>query len=162
MKYFIGCLSSYNNGIISGKWFEWASTMDQLKQQMNEVIAGSPMADAEELQFQDYDGFNAGEYPDYDRIVEIGEALLSYPEAVVNAYLSNDESADLSNIDDCYYGEYKTEEEFAMDLAEQTGFKEPGTWPYNCIDWDRATKDIMYDFWSADLPNGNVAIFNNY
>lgn len=58
---------------------------------------------------------------------------------------------DLSNFEERYSGEFASDEDFAQDLAEQCGdLQENPHWPYNCIDWEFAAKEIMYDYCEQD------------
>jgi antirestriction protein len=50
------------------------------------------------------------------------------------------------NVDEAYAGEFKSDEEFAQQLAEDLGEPAPTSWPYTCIDWERAARDLMYDY----------------
>jgi antirestriction protein len=64
------------------------------------------------------------------------------------AYIDNIgvEYSKAEDVEEAYTGEYDNDEAFAMDLAEQTGFEQPAVWPYNCIDWEQASRDIMFDY----------------
>lgn len=64
---------------------------------------------------------------------------------VVNAAIDCDIQG--SDIDEAYNGSYKDDEDFAQETAESIGAidKEAG-WPNNCIDWERAARELMYDY----------------
>jgi len=39
--------------------------------------------------------------------------------------------------------------DYAIELAEELGAtssQKSNTWPYNCIDWDRAARELQYDY----------------
>jgi hypothetical protein len=49
-------------------------------------------------------------------------------------------------IRDSYFKEY------AMELAEDIGAIDPkATWPNNCIDWDRAVRELQMDYTAVDF-----------
>lgn len=53
----------------------------------------------------------------------------------------------LEDIDEAYHGEYDSDEAFARDIADQIGsFDKNQSWPHNCIDWEYAAKELMYDY----------------
>jgi len=55
---------------------------------------------------------------------------------------------DIDNIAEAYAGEYRSDEDFAEEMAEQTcdiDFRNL-SWPQNCIDWEQAAKELMYDY----------------
>ena len=163
-KYYIACLGSYNNGILSGKWFDWATSDTQYWEQVKEVLDNSQYENAEETAIHDYDGgVNLGEYPDVDRLTEVGCAMDESSEEIVKAYLENQgEDADLQCINDKYVGNYDTEKDFAMSWATDClGYEENPTWPMSNIDWDGATRDLMFDFWTAPKQDGTINVFYN-
>lgn len=54
---------------------------------------------------------------------------------------------DLDNIEEAYQGQYKDDEDFAQELAEEIGaIDNNASWPNYCIDWERAARDIMMDY----------------
>ena len=54
---------------------------------------------------------------------------------------------DLDNIEDAYIGEYNDDDDFAHSIAEETGaINKNANWPMNCIDWEQAAKELMYDY----------------
>jgi antirestriction protein len=68
------------------------------------------------------------------------------------AYIDNVgvEYSKAEDVEEAFAGEYSSDEAFAQDLAEQTGFDQPDAWPYNCIDWEYAAKEIMYDYFEVN------------
>lgn len=51
------------------------------------------------------------------------------------------------NIDEAYQGEYKDDEDFAQEIAEGIGaIDKNAAWPYTCIDWEYAARELMYDY----------------
>lgn len=52
-----------------------------------------------------------------------------------------------SDIDEAYQGSYKDDEDFARETADQLGaIDKNASWPMNCIDWEYAAKELMYDY----------------
>jgi antirestriction protein len=51
------------------------------------------------------------------------------------------------NFEDAYCGKHESDKDFAYDQADQLGgLEEDMVWPYTCIDWDRAARELMYDY----------------
>lgn len=70
-------------------------------------------------------------------------------EEINQAYINitGEEYATAEEAEEAYQGEYKDDEDFAYTLAEELGeIKEDVLWPYTCIDWERASRDLMYDY----------------
>lgn len=69
---------------------------------------------------------------------------------VLEAYeeLNIEPEGSFKNIEEAYSGQFSSDRDFAMDLADQLGeidFKNQ-PWPQYCIDWDFAAKEIMMDY----------------
>lgn len=58
-----------------------------------------------------------------------------------------DAGINLSDIDEAYAGSFSSDEAFAEEIAEETGaIDRNASWPLNCIDWEYAAKELMYDY----------------
>jgi antirestriction protein len=52
-----------------------------------------------------------------------------------------------SDIDEAYNGEFDSDEDFAQNIADDLGYINKNvSWPYTCIDWEYAAKELMYDY----------------
>lgn len=66
-------------------------------------------------------------------------------EDIVAAGLSLGLSPDA--IEDAYAGQFDSDEDFARDMADQLGSVDKNaSWPNNCIDWEYAARELMYDY----------------
>lgn len=92
---------------------------------------------------EDIDGHNG----------DILDAYDNYDEAIVEAfaYCFGWDYVTRDAMDEAYSGQYDSDEEFAQDMAEQMGdIKEDIQWPHSYIDWERAARDLMYDYCEHD------------
>lgn len=65
----------------------------------------------------------------------------------VKAYREVMGSDDLRNFSEAYQGEFSSDEDFAQSMARDSGdIDENATWPNNCIDWELAARELMYDY----------------
>jgi len=86
-----------------------------------------------------------------EKIFEFAEAFAecSYEIEVVEAALECGIQG--SDIDEAYQGEYKDNEDFAQEMADSLGaIDKNATWPMNCIDWEFAAKELMYDYFEEN------------
>lgn len=75
-------------------------------------------------------------FAECEQEIEVVEAAL---ECGVNA----------ADIDEAYNGQYSDDEDFAQETAESLGaIDKNASWPANCIDWEFAAKELMYDYCS--------------
>ena len=84
-------------------------------------------------------------YCSTESLEEYLEAVEKHGEDIVNAAAALD--IPLGDIDEAYQGEYGDDEAFAQEMAEQLGeIDKNARWPHNCIDWEYAAKELMYDY----------------
>lgn len=156
-KIFLTDYDSYNNGkqfehghwINLGDFADADSLNEYVENHFKEVGISDP-----EIMVTDYEGLPKNMYSesgmDFEEIYEYFETLegASNPEAMA-AYIA--EGYNASDFDEAFQGEYDNDEDFAREFADQIGaVNENATWPNNCIDWEYAAKELMYDYFSID------------
>lgn len=63
------------------------------------------------------------------------------------AYMACFSEDNLSNFEEAYQGEFGDTDDFTQNMANELGaIEENPKWPYTCIDWERASNDLMYDY----------------
>lgn len=167
-RIFLTDYASYNNGtqFEFGHWVELSgfNDADELNAYISEHFAEcdkkSPLdSPREEIMITDFEGFPEEFYSEsmsFENLFEYFERAESchYDLDVIEAFaaIGNYKLTDLDEffdaLEDSYSGEFTSDEAFAEDMAEQIGFEQPDAWPYNCIDWERAARDLMYDYYS--------------
>ncbi len=97
---------------------------------------------AEEFAIHDTDGIDVGEYTDLQTVSELAQQLAEHGKAW-GAYTSNvgSEYANQSDFENCYQGEYDSEESFAENYADSCGMD---TSQY--FDWKRFTYELFIDY----------------
>lgn len=92
------------------------------------------------------------EETDADKLVnealESGE-LRDDQEDAYRAYIElvGDHYANVGDFEEAYQGEYRSDEDFAQETAESIGaIDTDASWPNDCIDWERAARELMYDY----------------
>ncbi len=69
------------------------------------------------------------------------------------AYIDNvgGDYATAEDVEEAYCGEFESDEKFAMEQADQLGLIDNDLqWPYTCIDWEQAAKELMFDYFESD------------
>ena len=76
----------------------------------------------------------------------------TYDQEAIDAYVKNYGEGYLDNFEEAYVGQFDSDADFAQDMHEQIGEPLEGgdKWPYNCIDWEQASRDLMYDYVELD------------
>ena len=165
-RIFLTDYASYNNGtqFEFGHWLDLSQfndadeLSDYIQQHFEEADETSPLdSPREEIMITDYEGFPEAFYSEcmnFENLFEYFErAEACYYDAEVieafadlGSYSIDDIDEFFDALEESYSGEYKSDEDFAEDLAEQTGEEISNSWPHNCIDWERAARDIMHDY----------------
>lgn len=147
MKIYVGTYNKYNNGSIAGAWL----TLSDYNDAQDFLAACYTLHNDEsdpEMMFQDFDDIHKNyqkECIDMQEVYYYVNACLSDNKDVIDAGL--DCEIPLDSILDAYIGTYDSDSDFAYDMADQCGYLtlEANAWPYNCIDWHKAARELMYD-----------------
>lgn len=115
------CLSAYNSGVLHGKWLDAAVEPDELWAGVKEVIDTSPVPDAEEHFWADYEGFEGiriGEYEAVERLVAIARFINVFgePAALFLGYYGTD---DLEQLEDRFIESYAGDFDDIDDLGDR-------------------------------------------
>jgi len=79
----------------------------------------------------------------------LAELLERFDEELIIEYCKQGYS--LADMDEAYQGEYNSDEDFAQNLAEDLGAVDKDlTWPMYCIDWERAARELMMDYFEIN------------
>lgn len=163
-RIYVACLAAYNNGQLHGTWIDANQGADAIHEEILAMLASSPIPGAEEWAIHDYEDFGGialSEYESIERVAEIAALLIEHGEAF-GAWYSYDPSADLSDFQDAYRGEYDSEEAYAEELADDTGMLD--SLPENLryyFDYERFARDLfMSDMHSVRSGHGTIYVFD--
>ena len=154
-RVWVGCLACYNEGRLIGEWFD-ADSCPQDEDEFNEAVPGHKkirqLNPHEELWVFDHENSpKDGEYSPMDA-QQYAEWMGDADPDVLRAWLANGNDFDEDTVeamDEAYQGDYDSDSDFAQSTAEDLGLiNEEASWPYTCIDWEHAARELMYDYWS--------------
>ena len=159
---YIACLAAYNNSKLHGAWcnLTMAATADDIQECIDYVLATSPEPGAEEYAIHDQQllagPLTGTEWPDLDDIESYLDVYndLSDNEKIAYRVCCNDTGEILSSesFQDMFMGVYPRPEDYAYELAESCGHDIDGAkWPFSCIDWEHAWRELSYDGYSAEF-----------
>jgi antirestriction protein len=171
LKVWVGCLACYNEGKLIGRWVDAIDAGEKSP----EDVHGMP-THHEELWCLDVDDstglFLTGEMSpgEAQRIAEGAQRLEDdgIDAKALAAFLSNehrtladcDDDA-IERFEDAYRGEWDTERDFAENEAADCGLiARKVEWPYTCVDWEAATRELMFDYWSVSAGGGTLYVFH--
>ena len=105
-RIYVACLASYNSGILHGAWFDASANVDDMQAAIDAVIASSPVPDAEEWAFHDYEGFGRlHEWQCLDSIAEMVEMYEQYGQGPVVAYCEHHDGWNEEHFTNSFVGE---------------------------------------------------------
>ncbi len=143
-RIYVACLAAYNDGHLHGEWIDADQDAWAIYADVKEMLAASPVADAEEWAIHDYENFEGiriAEYDGFGRVAELAAFVIEHGKLgaeVFNYFGSIDESR--SALADQYAGQYESLADFAQEIAEETG-DVPESLRYY-VDYERMARDM--------------------
>ncbi len=174
----IGCLGCYNSGTLFGKWVPGIEAVDLEAAGLAKVqTVGDYTAPrcvrcfGDEFWVMDHDnyyGFIKGECSPQEaqEAAELMESIQGegIEIAAASAWISfTGQAWDLDSFQDSYQGERDSFQEYAEELARELYGEQldAARWPFSCIDWEHAARELSYDYHTEEAPGGGVFIFRN-
>ncbi|MDO3384469.1 antirestriction protein ArdA [Gilvimarinus sp. SDUM040013] len=165
IKIYVSDLAAYNSGIHHGAWIDATQDLDDIQSQVSELLACSPVADAEEYAIHDYEGYRSYQISQYTGLKEAQEVAVFIGEhgevvaEVLNIYTDIEEAHTV--IEENYAGCYSSVADFAAELTEESGDTPERLAPF--IDYARMTYDLEVggDIFTIETGFEEVHIFWN-
>jgi len=123
-RIYVADLAAYNSGYLHGVWIDAVQDVDDIQEQINVMLAASPVPDAEEYAIHDYEGFEGyalGEYEGIDTAHEVACFIEEFPAfggALLNQFSNVEEARKAAEEDYC--GSYESLADYAQELTEET------------------------------------------
>lgn len=162
---YVACLAAYNNAILHGMWIDACQSESDIMAEIQEMLADSPIENAEEFALHDYEGFGTLKLSEYESIesvasnaafimghAELGQALLSE--------YSLDEAERMMS--DAYHGSYDSELDFAWQLFEDcysSGIPDSLIGYFDC---EAFARDLFINDYCSVEANGLTHVFSRY
>ncbi len=154
---YIGTYSKYNAGSLAGAWLKIIdfNSKDDFIEAALELHADE---EDPELMFQDIQNipdYFAGESWISEKIWDILDVCDDAEQAnifiawVEHLGMSGDICDLFRDFENSFVGKFDSDEDFAYDYATMNGDL-INTWPYDCIDWKHAARELMYDYFVID------------
>ncbi len=124
-RIYIACLAAYNSGWLHGEWVDVSNSVSDLQDAIKHVLKTSPVPDAEEWAFHDYEGFgdmHLSEYESLETLVNLSTFIEEHGDLgrmVLSHYAGDLDEAE-KGIEN-YAGCFDSLEDFAESYMEETG-----------------------------------------
>ena len=164
-RIYVACLAAYNAGWLHGAWIEVAEATD-IWAAVAEMLAASPVPDAEEWAIHDYEGFEGAhlsEYASFDKVCQLAEFIEEHGRLGAKLYCHFGDSLDEARaaLED-HAGEYSSLAGFAEEITRETGPEIPTALQYY-INWEVMARDLELngDVFTITLDFNQVHVFWN-
>ncbi len=80
---YVACLAAYNSGMLHGRWIDATQHVDTISEDIQAILADSPITDAEEWaihDYQDFAGLELAEYTGTAKVNRLATCLQEYGE----------------------------------------------------------------------------------
>lgn len=177
-RVYVACLAAYNNGRLHGEWIDAAQDADEIGEEVQKMLAASPVPFAEEWAIHDYEGFGGfrlEEYTSFVRVSLLGRMIDEHGEAfALWAGLDACKLDDLDTAEDRftedYHGVHETEKDFAMAFGTEVqgengvftaiGSGELPDWAVSYMDWDDIARDLFVDHFQSARGDDGVHVYS--
>ena len=152
-RVFVGTYWKYSTGNSHGEWLTLSDYAS--KEEFLEACHALHEDEADpELMFQDTEGITFGMISE-DEIDGDIFLLLSQLNAeemdMYEAFRKNVSDGTFSDAEEAYMGKWESDMDFAESQADDLGYTNKGdSWPYTCIDWKQAARELMWDYFEQD------------
>lgn len=163
-KVWVACLAAYNHGVLHGKWVDVDDDEDALNEAIAEVLRTSPIPNAEEHAFHDYDEWGGLEFGEYERVATLcematllrkhGPAFVAYAQQVIGST----KPSDLTGFEEEYQGEHKSRSEFTAERFTDSNDIPDHLQPY--IDWDAVDSSYDDSYVFVEVDHDRTFVFN--
>ncbi len=164
IRIYVSDLAAYNNCILHGVWIDATEDLEVSQEQINTMLASSPVEDAEEYAIHDYEGFGGYPVSEYEGIQSIHEmACFIEKHGKLGGELLSFECGNvysaIRTIDDQYNGCYSSLAGFAEELTEDTSEIPENLEFY--IDDEKMGRDLEYcgDIFTIETAHDEVHVF---
>jgi len=143
-RIYVACLAAYNNGILHGCWIDADPDPEVMREEVQAMLADSPIHHAEEFAIHDTQGFGHGlvnEYDSLERIAELAGFLQEH--GLVGLLVLSHVSGNLEEAREMmerYAGTHASAAEYARELTEETS--EIPAHLENYIDYESIARDM--------------------
>jgi antirestriction protein len=163
-RIYVACLAAYNSGILHGAWIDAAQEPWAIYDDVQAMLAASPIVGAEEWAIHDYEGFGGAtisEYTGFEQVSELAAFIAEHGAlgAAVLEHFCGDLDEAREAICDRYHGCHASLADYIQELTEDT-ITIPESLRYY-IDYQAMARDVEMsgDFFTVSTAWNEVHVF---
>lgn len=160
----IGCLSCYNSGRLTGEWFP-AIVADEVTLEDIHAHARGPFPDCEEVWCMDVDNMpvheemSVVEAAEWGRLLEAAEDQDIFRAWVKANDKRNPSEIVLHEVSDSYQGQWNSLKDMTDDMFWECHEVPEHLTPY--VDLDAWYRDVRHEYTAIEAPDGGVYVFRD-
>jgi antirestriction protein len=167
-RIYVACLAAYNAGRLHGRWIDADQSTEDIWDEVQLMLTGSPEPGAEEWAIHDYEGFGQlrlSEWESFDRVAAIGAGIAAHGDAF-SAWLSYDSSqdpTDTQSFEDACRGEWDSLRAYAENYADDVGMydaAEKSGFSYVRVDIEMLERDLDIEMYTVKSDHYTVYVFD--
>lgn len=162
-RIWVGSLADYNQGDLYGVWIDAARDPNELRTDIQAMLANSPTPGAEEWGIFDHDGFHGARIHEYESLEVVAQLALGITEHggayAAWAQLHDNDAELLAQFSEAYLGQFESRAAFAQHVIDDLGVEE--ALATALPDWLRAHVSIDYVGIAHDLEISGDVSFND-
>lgn len=161
-KFYAFCLAALEQKSVNhGTWIDATLEPNEMQQEIQAMLAQSPVKDANEWEIFGYEGFgdifvDDPEYRNLEKISAIAKAIVEHGDAFIG-YAEIYRKTDVKHFKSVYYKTYWSEAEFAEEFHTELG-DIPENWK-DFIDWDKVAEYLFSEQFYCWQGTDGVHIF---
>ena len=159
---YAACLASYNAGRLHGRWIDAEQDADDIRTEIDAMLAGSPIAGAEEWAIHAYTGLpDMGEHPDLADVADAAALGAELGADVIVAWHENN-CGEWYQLNGCYLGKWDGLAAYAESAIEDFGYLDEISEKLRYyFDYERYGRDLELggDVWTAPADDGGIHVF---
>jgi antirestriction protein len=162
-RIYVACLAAYNAGFLHGKWIDLNQPLEAIYAEIHDMLAKSPMPDAEEWEIHDHD-FGVCGYLDVETAKEIADFQFGsgeVGEALISHFCGNVDEAKKA-LEEYYQGEFDSELDYAEQLFDDCYLDQIPESLQSYIDYKSFAYDIFIDGYFSVKVGCNVHVFSTH
>ncbi len=166
IQIYVADLAAYNAGHLHGVFIDATDDLDDIQDQINTMLASSPVEDAEEYAIHDYEGFEGCSIEEYEGIESAHEKALFIAEhgalgGLMLTHFCDDMEEARKALNDCYCGSYESLADYAQELTEDSTDIPAHLKSY--IDYEKMGRDMEMGggIYTIEVKWDEVHIFSN-
>ncbi|HDU7890461.1 antirestriction protein ArdA [Legionella pneumophila] len=162
---YVACLAAYNNGILHGEWIDATQDVNTIYDEIHEMLAKSPIEDAEEFAIHDFEGFcgaQIGEYDSINDVAELAPFIMKHGElgAELFSYYSIEDAERM--LEENYHGAHDSEVDFARALFDDCYSSAIPEDLLFYFDYEAFARDLFINDYFSVEADGQTHVFSNY